>query len=106
MSSMSLPNDDEPLVNWASVSLGMLTPFMVDDSVTDVLINGHREVYVERKGKLEKTPVTFPDDVSVLELAHRIVEAVGRTLDPSRPLVDARLADGSRVNVIAPPLAV
>ena len=79
---------------------------MQDETVTDVLVNGPNDVFVERGGKLEKTGITFPDEAAVLDLAERVVKAVGREIDPRRPLVDARLADGSRVNVIAPPLAV
>ncbi len=93
--------------SWTSITdLGQLTPLFADESVTDILINGHHEVYVERGGKLEKTPITFADDAAVYSLAEKIVKAVGRVLEADRPLVDARLADGSRVNVIAPPLAV
>lgn len=86
--------------------VGPLLPLMQDESITDILVNSASNVFVERGGKLEKTDVTFPSDEAVLELAERIVKAVGRELDPRRPLVDARLLDGSRVNVIAPPLAV
>lgn len=95
------------VTRWESIpDLGPIAPLLADDSVTDVLINGHKEVYIERGGKLEKTTVQFPNEASVVALAERIVKAVGRALDETRPLVDARLADGSRVNVIAPPLAV
>lgn len=87
-------------------NLGPINSLLADETVNDVLINGHREVYVERAGKLEKTGVTFPSDSAVVKLANQIVETVGRKLDGRRPLVDARLLDGSRVNVIAPPLAV
>jgi pilus assembly protein CpaF len=105
-SNSIIMSEAPPLVEWQNISLGLLTPFIVDDSVNDILVNGHKEIYVERKGKLERTNLSFPDEASVYDLAQRIVKAVGRSLDPQRPLVDARLADGSRVNVIAPPLAV
>ncbi|MBY0406732.1 MAG: CpaF family protein, partial [Rickettsiales bacterium] len=72
----------------------------------DILINGPKEIFVERRGKLEATALQFSSEGELRDLAERIVAAVGRTLDAERPLVDARLADGSRVNVIAPPLAV
>ncbi len=90
----------------AQVDLGPLIPLMQDNTVTDILVNGANDVFVERGGKLERTDVVFPSQDAVTELAMRIVEAVGREIDPRRPLVDARLIDGSRVNVIAPPLAV
>jgi pilus assembly protein CpaF len=86
--------------------VGPLAPLMADETVTDILINGTQNVFVERAGKLESTDVHFSSDDEVEELAARIVKAVGRELDPKRPLVDARLMDGSRINVIAPPLAV
>jgi pilus assembly protein CpaF len=86
--------------------VGVIKPLMEDESVSDVLVNGANDVFVERGGKLEKTSITFPNEEAVRELAERIVTMVGRELNPIRPLVDARLADGSRVNVVAPPLAV
>lgn len=89
-----------------TIDLGVIAPLMMDDTVTDILINGQRSVYVERKGKLERTDICFQSEAQVLDLAHRIVRAVGRELAPGRALVDARLQDGSRVNVVAPPLAV
>lgn len=89
-----------------TIDLGIIAPLMHDDSITDVLINGDRSVYIERAGKMERTELRFQNDTEVLDLAHRIVNALGRELNTSRPLIDARLADGSRVNVIAPPLAV
>jgi pilus assembly protein CpaF len=86
--------------------LGPLEPLMQDPSVTDILVNGCKEVYVERGGVLEETKVIFKDDTHLLCLIHKIVAAVGRRIDESSPMVDARLADGSRVNVILPPLAL
>jgi len=98
---------ESPEVNWGEVkNLAPLMPLLNDDTVNDILINGAKEVFVERSGKLEKTSITFPNEEAVVALAEGIVSAIGRTLDPSRPLVDARLPDGSRVNVIGPPLAV
>jgi pilus assembly protein CpaF len=69
-------------------------------------VNGHRQVYVERKGQLELTSVTFRDDGHLLRIIDKIVSQVGRRVDESTPMVDARLADGSRVNAIIPPLAL
>src|SRR6185312_14024203 len=89
-----------------TVGLGPLEPLLADDSVTDILVNGAKQVYVERKGKLDLTGIVFNDDKHVLNIALRIATRVGRRIDESSPMVDARLADGSRVNVIAPPLAL
>ena len=77
-----------------------------DPSITDILVNGHRQVYVERKGLLELTNVRFHDDGHLLRIIDKIVSQVGRRVDESNPMVDARLSDGSRVNAIIPPLAV
>jgi pilus assembly protein CpaF len=85
---------------------GPIEPLLADESVSDILVNGPRQVYVERYGKLELTDVTFSDDEHVLNVAGRIVTRAGRRVDESTPLVDARLPDGSRINVIIPPLAV
>ncbi len=87
-------------------NLGPIMPLLADDTVNDILINGAHQVFVERHGLLEKTDIFFPDETEVLAIAEKIVKAVGRKIDPRRPLVDARLLDGSRVNIIAPPLAV
>ena len=86
--------------------LGPLEPLLRDPSVNDILVNTHRFVYVERAGVLTKVPTTFQDDRHLLRVIDRIVSAVGRRVDDSSPMVDARLADGSRVNAIIPPLAV
>ena len=86
--------------------LGPLEPLLQDDTITDILVNTHRQVYVERKGMLELTSVTFRDDGHLLRIIDRIVSEVGRRVDESNPMVDARLTDGSRVNAIIPPLAV
>ena len=86
--------------------LGPLEPLLQDPSVNDVLVNGHDDVWVERHGKLEKTVARFKDDAHLMRIIDKIVSAVGRRIDESNPMVDARLADGSRVNVIVPPLAL
>ena len=88
------------------LGLGPLEPLLADDTVTDIMVNGPKQVYVERKGKLELTHVQFRDDAHVMNVALRIVTQVGRRVDESTPLVDARLLDGSRVNIIIPPLAI
>lgn len=88
------------------LGLGPLEPLLADDSVSDIMVNGPYQVYVERKGKLVLTDVAFRDNDHVLSVAQRIVSAVGRRVDETSPLCDARLADGSRVNVIIPPLAI
>jgi pilus assembly protein CpaF len=86
--------------------LGPLEPLLADSSVSDILVNTYKRVYVERKGLLELTPIQFRDDVHLMGIIDRIVSAVGRRVDESSPMVDARLADGSRVNAIIPPLSV
>src|ERR1035438_8793631 len=86
--------------------LGPLEPLLADPTVSDILVNTHKRVYVERKGILEMTSIQFRDDVHLMGIIDRIVSAVGRRVDESSPMVDARLADGSRVNAIIPPLAV
>ena len=88
------------------LGLGPLEVLLADDSVTDILVNGPKQVYVERKGKLELTDVKFRDNAQLLNIANRIVSRIGRRIDESSPLVDARLEDGSRVNIIIPPLAL
>jgi len=86
--------------------LGPLEPLLADPTVSDILVNGFSKVYVERHGKLEPTNVRFNDDSHVMRIIDRIVTKVGRRIDESTPMVDARLTDGSRVNVIIPPLAI
>jgi pilus assembly protein CpaF len=88
------------------LGLGPLEPLLADDTVTDIMVNGPKQVYIERRGKMERTDVTFRDDNHVMNIASRIVSAVGRRIDETSPLVDARLADGSRVNIIIAPLAL
>jgi len=86
--------------------LGPLETLMKDPEITDILVNTHGQVYVERYGKLEKTDVRFRDDAHLMQIIERIVTRVGRRVDESSPMVDARLTDGSRVNAIIPPLAL
>jgi len=86
--------------------LGPLEPLLADPTVSDILVNTYKHVYIERKGMLEATSVQFRDDVHLMGIIDRIVSAIGRRVDESSPMVDARLADGSRVNAIIPPLAV
>jgi pilus assembly protein CpaF len=88
------------------LGLGPLEPLIEDETVNDIMVNGARQVYVERRGKLELTDVRFRDDDHVMNVATRIVSRIGRRVDESTPLVDARLLDGSRVNIIIPPLAI
>ncbi|MBV8778144.1 MAG: CpaF family protein [Alphaproteobacteria bacterium] len=88
------------------LGLGPLEPLMSDETVTDIMVNGPRQVYVERKGKLELADVQFRDDQHVMNVATKIVSRIGRRIDEAKPLVDARLEDGSRVNIIIPPLAL
>jgi len=86
--------------------LGPLEPLLQDPTVNDILVNTHNTVYVERAGILERTTVVFKDNAHLMHIIDKIVSAVGRRVDESSPMVDARLLDGSRVNVIIPPLAV
>ena len=86
--------------------LGPLEPLLADATVSDILVNGHKHVYIERKGILEQTGIQFRDDTHLMTIIDRVVSAIGRRIDESSPMVDARLRDGSRVNAIIPPLAV
>jgi len=86
--------------------LGPLEPLLADSTVTDILVNSHANIYVERRGKLEKTSISFKDDEHLRRVIERIVSTVGRRIDEAQPMVDARLPDGSRVNAIIPPLAI
>jgi pilus assembly protein CpaF len=88
------------------MGLGPLEPLLADKSVSDILVNGYDNIYVERKGKLSKTNIRFNDDRHLMNIIDRIVSAVGRRIDESSPMVDARLKDGSRVNAIIPPLSL
>ena len=88
------------------LGLGPLEPLLADETVTDIMVNGAKQVYVERRGKLELSDVQFRDDQHVMNVVTKIVTRIGRRIDESTPLCDARLQDGSRVNVIIPPLAI
>jgi pilus assembly protein CpaF len=89
-----------------TLGLGPIEPLLADPTISDILVNGYDQVYIERFGKLELTSVKFKDDNHVRQIIDRIVAAVGRRVDESSPMVDARLHDGSRVNAIIPPLAI
>ena len=86
--------------------LGPLELLLTDPSISDILVNRANQVYIEREGRIEETPIVFRDDKHLMQIIERIVSAVGRRIDESSPMVDARLQDGSRVNVIIPPLAL
>jgi len=86
--------------------LGPLEPLLADPTISDILVNSYANVFVERRGKLEKTAITFKDDEHLRRVIERIVSTVGRRIDEAQPMVDARLPDGSRVNAIIPPLAI
>jgi pilus assembly protein CpaF len=88
------------------LGLGPLEPLLADEGITDIMVNGPKQVYVERRGKLELSDVAFRDDQHLMNVCTKIVTRVGRRIDESNPLVDARLPDGSRVNIIIPPLAI
>src|SRR5512135_2200311 len=89
-----------------TLGLGPLEPLLQDPEISDILVNGPDRVYIEKHGKLHRTGVTFKDDDHLMTIIERIVSKVGRRVDESSPLVDARLPDGSRVNVIIPPLSL
>jgi pilus assembly protein CpaF len=88
------------------LGFGPLETLLSDATVSDILVNGHKQVYVERAGRLELTDVSFDDDAHLMKIIDKIVSRVGRRIDESSPMVDARLPDGSRVNAIIPPLAI
>jgi pilus assembly protein CpaF len=88
------------------LGLGPLEPLLKDHTVSDIIVNTHRQVVVERRGKIDETPIRFRDAAHVLRIINKIVAAVGRRVDEGQPIVDARLADGSRVNAVIPPCAV
>ena len=93
-------------IQYEVMGLGPLEPFMQDPTVSDILVNTYKQIYVERYGKLELTEAAFKDDAHLRRIIDKIVSAVGRRIDESCPMVDARLLDGSRVNAIIPPLAI
>jgi pilus assembly protein CpaF len=86
--------------------LGPLETLLADPTISDILVNRHDQVYIEREGRLEETPLVFRDDRHLMQIIERIVSSVGRRIDESSPMVDARLIDGSRVNAVIPPLAL
>lgn len=86
--------------------LGPLEPLLADPTISDILVNSHDTIYIERRGKIEPTNVRFKDDEHLMRVIERIVSSVGRRIDESSPMVDARLQDGSRVNAIIPPLSI
>ena len=88
------------------MGLGPLEPLLEDEAITDIMINGPKQIYVERAGKLDLTSITFEDNAHLLNICNRIVSRIGRRVDESSPICDARLLDGSRVNIIIPPLAI
>jgi pilus assembly protein CpaF len=101
--------DRERLINDVQhelFGLGPLEPLLKDPTISDILVNSHHTIYVERRGKLEATNVAFKDNEHLMRVIERIVSSVGRRIDESSPMVDARLADGSRVNAIIPPLSI
>ncbi|RAO77440.1 ATPase, T2SS/T4P/T4SS family [Dyella jiangningensis] len=89
-----------------AIGLGPLEDLLEDDTVTEVMVNCHDEIFIERSGRIEKSPVIFTNDMAVLAAIERIVAPIGRRIDESSPMVDARLADGSRVNAVIPPVAL
>ncbi len=93
-------------IRWEMLGLGPLEPLLADPTISDILVNTHRQVYVERRGRLELTDVSFNDEQHLMKIIDKIVSRVGRRVDESSPMVDARLQDGSRVNAIIPPLAI
>ncbi|KAB2970780.1 MAG: CpaF family protein [Zoogloea sp.] len=93
-------------IRWEMLGLGPLEPLLADPSISDILVNTHKQVYVERRGRLELTDISFQDEQHLMKIIDKIVSRVGRRVDESSPMVDARLPDGSRVNAIIPPLAI
>jgi len=101
--------DEEKLITELlhdTFDLGPITPLLLDEEISDILVNTHRQVYIERLGRLETTSVAFRDEAHLRHIIDRIISRVGRRIDESTPLVDARLPDGSRVNAIIPPAAL
>ncbi len=88
------------------LGFGPLQPLLEDDTITEIMVNGPKNVYVERKGKLHRVPVTFENNDHVMRIIDRIVAPLGRRIDESSPYVDARLQDGSRVNAVIPPISL
>jgi pilus assembly protein CpaF len=88
------------------LGLGPLQPLLEDDSITEIMVNGAKNIYIERKGKVHRVPVTFENNDHVMRIIDRIVAPLGRRIDESSPYVDARLPDGSRVNAVIPPISL
>jgi len=88
------------------LGFGPLQPLLEDDTVTEIMVNGAKNIYVERRGKLQKAPLSFENNEHVMRIIERIVAPLGRRIDESSPYVDARLPDGSRVNAIIPPISL
>jgi len=88
------------------MGLGPLEPLLADPTISEIMVNGHQNVYIERRGRIERTDIRFSDDAHLMKIIDKIVSRVGRRIDESVPLADARLPDGSRVNAIIPPLAL
>src|SRR5574340_1631588 len=88
------------------LGFGPLQPFLDDPEISEVMVNGPNNVYIEKKGRLHKTNVTFPDDTAVMHIIDKIIMPLGRRIDAESPTVDARLPDGSRVNAVIPPVAI
>src|SRR5215471_8829981 len=88
------------------IGLGPLEPLLRDESITEIMVNGPRQVYIERSGKIELAGVTFQNDDHVMRIIDRIISPIGRRVDESSPMVDARLVDGSRVNAVIPPISL
>lgn len=93
-------------MQYEMLGFGPIEPLLADPSVSDILVNTFNQIYVERRGRLELTPITFNDNAHLLKVIEKIVSRIGRRIDESSPMVDARLPDGSRVNAIIPPLAI
>lgn len=89
-----------------AIGLGPLEHLLKDDSISEIMVNGHNNIYIERQGRIERTNLHFRDNKQLLEVIDRIVSSVGRRCDEASPMVDARLADGSRVNAVIPPIAL
>ncbi|MDR1462259.1 MAG: CpaF family protein, partial [Azoarcus sp.] len=111
LGSLTLPkNIDKALLGeqvlHEAIGLGPLEPLLDDDSVTEIMVNAFDQIFIERAGKIVKSPISFTDDRAVISAIERIVAPIGRKIDESSPLVDARLKDGSRVNAVIPPLAL
>src|SRR5688572_2612433 len=83
--------------------LGPVRQFLEDETITEIMVNGHAEVYIERRGRLEKTDARFASEDALLSAVHNVAQYVGREIDQNRPILDARLPDGSRVHAVIPP---